>query len=146
MVSPGSGHALDLIWIVNFLATVFGSFFLLRKALGGVRTDLADAACIDGFGFWRHCWHVMLPRARPALGLLALFIFIAAADDAMAPLIAAGRAPFASGFFALHLSARGVSAGAGSLGLLMAASLLLIAPLIAIFLSAARSLRKADPS
>ncbi len=125
---PGWRETLLPLWVINLLATVFVSILLLRQAFRGVPGDLEDAARIDGFGFWRVYWHVMLPLVRPVLGFLALFILIAALDDAMASRdisIAAG--------------------GAGRLGgadLLMAGCLLLVPPLVATFFFASRYFRK----
>jgi cellobiose transport system permease protein len=140
--APAPVHSLYPLWTVNFLATAFASFFLLRQVLRGP-SDLLDAAKIDGCGFWSLCRHVMLPLVRPALGILGLFVLVAALDDAMAPLIDASTPP-AAGFYALHLTAPGIRIGEGSLGLLMAASILVAPPLIAIFFFAARRFRKSE--
>lgn len=119
---PGWPETLLPLWAINLLATVFVSILLLRQAFRGIPGDLEDAARIDGFGFWRVYWHVMLPLVRPVLGFLALFILIAALDDAMA--------------------SRDISIAAGGAGLLMAGCLLLVPPLVATFFFASRYFRK----
>jgi multiple sugar transport system permease protein len=134
------------IWIVNLLATVVVTVFLLGRALQGIPMDLEDAARIDGCGFWGLCRHVMAPLVLPTLGFLGLFILIAACDDALAPAIEASTQPPASpGLYALQTSAVGARIGLGTLGLLMSASLLLIPAVVAIILFAMHYLRKAEP-
>jgi multiple sugar transport system permease protein len=138
----GWDHALYVLWIVNLLATVSVSVFLLRRALRRAPSDLEDAARIDGCGFWRVYWHVMLPLVRPALGFLGLFLLIAIPDDAMAPLIEAnGQGPH-SGLVVPDVSARGVTISPGGSGVLMACSLLLAPPVIATFFFARRYFQK----
>jgi multiple sugar transport system permease protein len=135
--TPYLYRALYPLWAVNLLGTMSAGVFVLRNALRAIPRDLEDAAKIDGCGFWRVCWHAMLPAVRPALGLLGLFFLVAALDDAMAPLIEqGGNGPYA--FYAFHLSAHGSSIDASSLGLLMACSLLVALGIIAIFLFARR--------
>lgn len=57
------------------LSTSFGTFWL-RAFFRGVPEDLVDAAAVDGAGPLRTLWHVLLPMARPALGTLAVLIFL----------------------------------------------------------------------
>jgi ABC-type glycerol-3-phosphate transport system permease component len=130
--APGQENTLYLLWVVNLLVTAFGSIFLLRRMLAGVPRDLADAARIDGCGYWQFYRHVTLPLARPALGLIGVLVLIAACDDALAPLVEAGGIA-SPALYALHVSARGIALGAGVMGLVMAGLLLLIPPVIAIF-------------
>ena len=146
-LSPDLHPALYPLWTVNLLATVVVSILLLRNALRCVPQDLEDAARIDGCGFRRACCQVILPVVLPALGFLALFIFITACDDAIAPAIeSSAETPASPGLYALHLSATGIRAGDGSLGLIMAASLLLTPLVVAMILFALRYFRKAEAS
>jgi ABC-type glycerol-3-phosphate transport system permease component len=137
--APGQDNTLYLLWSVNLLITAFGSAFLIRRMLAGVPRDLADAARIDGCGFWQVYRHVTVPLSRPALGLIGVLVLIAACDDALAPLIEAGGAP-SPALYALHVSTRGIAMGAGMLGLVMAGVLLLIPPVMAIFFAGGRRL------
>ncbi len=124
--------ALYPLWIVNLLATAVVSVCVIRRAFHNVPADTEDAARIDGCGFWRLCWHVTLPLVLPALGFLGIFLLVAAADDAMAPL---ARGPSSAQLSPFHLPA-------GSLGLLMAASLLPATAVIAVILVARRYFSK----
>ena len=84
--SLGWYNTLYPLWIGSFFAAAF-SVFLLRQFLRGVPRDLEDAARIDGCGFWRIYWHIMLPLVRPTLAVIGIFTFMAAWSDFMNPLI-----------------------------------------------------------
>ena len=47
--------------------------FLLRQYMLTIPDELIDAARIDGASEWRIYWQVILPLARPALAVLAIF-------------------------------------------------------------------------
>jgi sn-glycerol 3-phosphate transport system permease protein len=71
---------------IPFLATGFGAF-LLRQAFLQVPLDLQDAAKLDGYGHWRFMTRVAVPLARPAIGALAVFSFLAAWNQYLWPLL-----------------------------------------------------------
>jgi multiple sugar transport system permease protein len=119
------------IWIADFLATVFVIVCLLRRVLLGIPRDLEDAARIDGCGFWRVCWNIVLPMLGPVLAFGGILIFLASWDDAMAPSLP--DAPVGGGW--------GVGPGL-NFGVIMAGGLLLMTPVIATFFLAQRYLRK----
>jgi len=128
------------LWIGNFFASAF-SVFLLRQFLRGVPRDLEDAARIDGCGFWRIYWHIMLPLVRPTLAVIGIFTFMAAWNDFMGPLIYLSDErlyPLSLGLYALNVSTHGISTGAGSFGMMMAGSLLMTLPVIVTFFFAQR--------
>jgi len=70
--------------IVPFLALAFGTF-LLRQVFLTVPKDLREAAALDGVGHLRFLWEVAVPIARPAIGALALFSFLAAWNQYLWP-------------------------------------------------------------
>jgi multiple sugar transport system permease protein len=73
-----------------FVPSFFGNpffIFLLRQFFRTVPEDLAEAARIDGAGEWRIFWQVMLPLARPALAVVALFQFLGTWNDFFGPLL-----------------------------------------------------------
>lgn len=61
--------------------------FLFRQAFLALPTDLEDAARMDGCGWFRTYFWVMLPLVRPMLATVALFTFLATWNDFWAPLI-----------------------------------------------------------
>jgi len=69
---------LDSYWglIVPSVFSAFG-IFLLRQFYISLPDELEEAALIDGAGYWRIYWNVILPLSRPILAALAVFFFLA---------------------------------------------------------------------
>lgn len=61
--------------------------FLLRQTFAGVPQELDDAARMDGCREWGVFWHVMLPAAKPAFAVLAIFGFISVWNSFIWPLV-----------------------------------------------------------
>lgn len=57
------------------LSTSFGAFWM-RAFFADIPRDLRDAAAVDGCGPLRALWYVLLPLAIPALGTLAVLLFM----------------------------------------------------------------------
>ena len=81
-------------WYGTFLPLFVRSFFgnpfyvfLLRQFFRTIPEDLAEAARIDGAGEWRIFSRIMLPLAKPALAVVALFQFLGTWNDFFGPLL-----------------------------------------------------------
>ena len=111
----------------------FGSaffIFLLRQFLKTIPMDLEDAARIDGCGFLRIYWHVMLPLVSPTIAIIAIYTFMGTWNNFMGPLIYVNDErlfPLALGLFKFNLRS------GGDVGLMMAASLVMTLPVIGLF-------------
>src|SRR5205807_4191597 len=79
-------NTLKPLWVMSFFASAF-SVFLMRQFLKGIPRDLEDAARLDGCGFLRIYWHIMLPLVKPTLAAIAIFTFLATWNEFMMPLI-----------------------------------------------------------
>lgn len=77
-----SYQALILPWAF----TAFGTF-LLRQFFLTVPAELVDSARVDGAGPFSILFRIMLPLARPALAVLAMFTFIGYWGSFLWPLI-----------------------------------------------------------
>jgi multiple sugar transport system permease protein len=81
-------------WINTYhgiiLPVSFGSFgtFLLRQFFLGIPKDLDEAAMMDGASRLRILVTIIIPLAMPAIGLLALFVFMGQWNSFLWPLIA----------------------------------------------------------
>ena len=62
--------------IVPSIFNAFG-IFLLRQFYLGVPPEIEEAAIVDGAGYWRIYWSVILPLSRPILSALAILFFLA---------------------------------------------------------------------
>ena len=121
--------------ILPFTISVFG-VFMLRQFFMTVPDDLVDAARIDGMSEIGIVWRVMLPTAIPAVTAFGIFSVVAHWNDYFWPLIAVGKKelytpPLGVAFFRLN-------DGGTDYGVLMAASTIVILPLVAAFLLAQR--------
>ncbi len=127
--SLGWYNTLYPLWVGSFFAGAF-NVFLFRQFLRGIPRDLEDAAKIDGCGFWRVYWYVMLPLVKPTLAAIAIFTFMGAWNDFMGPLIYITDQrlyPLSLGLYAFNVEA------GGSMSMMMAGSLLMTVPVIVIF-------------
>ncbi|PYK58428.1 MAG: hypothetical protein DME43_11545, partial [Verrucomicrobia bacterium] len=139
MQKLGWYNTLKPLWVMSFFGSAF-SIFLLRQFLKGIPRDLEDAARLDGCGFLRIYWHIMLPLVRPTLLVIAIFTFLATWNDFMGPLIYLADQrlyPLSFGLYAFQIQSLQPGTSAG-IGMLMAGSLLMMLPVIAIFFFAQR--------
>jgi multiple sugar transport system permease protein len=81
-------------WINSFKPLIIPAFFgvpfyifLLRQFYLTIPRELEDAARIDGAGYFRIWWTIMLPLSKPALATVMVFTFVAAYNDFFGPLI-----------------------------------------------------------
>lgn len=61
--------------------------FLMRQFLLQIPKDLSDAARIDGANEFQIFWQIILPQTLPALGAIAIFAGVQAWNDFLGPLI-----------------------------------------------------------
>jgi ABC-type glycerol-3-phosphate transport system permease component len=72
--------------VPTYLGSAF-YIFLLRQFYMTISPELDDAARIDGCGWLGIFWRVILPLARPALGVVAIFTFTGNWNNFFGPLI-----------------------------------------------------------
>jgi ABC-type glycerol-3-phosphate transport system permease component len=137
-------NALD--WVNTFLPLVvpafFGSpfyIFLLRQFFLTLPPELEDAARVDGAHTLQILWHVILPLSRPAMATVAIFTFQATWNDFLPPLIylhdqSLYTVSLGLNFFRSSYDVRW--------NYLMAASLVTMLPVIALFFLAQRQFIK----
>jgi len=122
------------LWVPSLFGSAF-FIFLLRQFMMTIPRDLEDAAKIDGCGFWGIYRRVMLPLIKPALAVVAIFQFMGSWNDFMGPLIYLGNEglyPLSMGLFQFRQEY------GGEWGMMMAASLLMTLPVVALFFAAQR--------
>lgn len=121
--------------IVPFAASAFGTF-LLRQSFLAIPQELTDAARIDGASHLQTLMHVMLPLARPALVTFALLSFTWRWNDYFWPLIVTNSVHMRTVPVGLVLMR--ASEGGVQWHLVMAATVMAIAPVMLVFLVAQR--------
>lgn len=118
------------LWVPAFFASAF-SIFLLRQFYRTIPMELSEAAKIDGASEMRIFMDVIVPLSRPALVVVALFTFMGSWNDFMGPLIyLVDQHTFT---LSLGLDAYRTQHGGTDWNLLMAASILVIAPVTLVF-------------
>ena len=125
------------LWVPAWFGGAF-SIFLLRQFFMGIPKDLDEAARIDGMNHWSIFWRVIVPLSKPALAVVALFHFIAVWNDFLAPMLFLTKTEQFT--LALGLQMYQSKAGLTPWNLLMAASTLVVLPVIVLFVLAQRSL------
>ena len=114
--------------------------FLLRQFFLGLPKDLLDAARIDGCTELEILWHVVVPLARPALAMVALFQFQGSWNDFMGPMLyLTDKSQFT---LAVGLQAFQSQHGGTPFHILMAASMMFSMPLVILYLLARKSFMK----
>lgn len=118
------------LWVPAFFGSAF-NIFLLRQFFLTIPTELSDAARIDGCSEFGIYWRIVLPLAKPALAVVALFHFLYAWNDFLGPLIYLTRSETYT--MSLGLQQYQSQHGGSEWHLLMAASVLLVLPIVVLF-------------
>jgi multiple sugar transport system permease protein len=126
-------------WVDTFLPLIIPAWlgnplyiFLLRQYLLQIPRDLTDAARVDGAREWQVLWRVVLPLSKPALAVVAIFAGVFAWNDFLGPLLylqSEKNYTLAIGL-QFYRSQYDVQ-----FNLLMAASTLVVLPLVVLFLA-----------
>jgi multiple sugar transport system permease protein len=118
--------------VVPWIASVFG-IFLLRQFFLSLPNELFEAARIDGAGYGTQLSKIALPLAVPGLVTFAIFSFLGSWNALLWPIIVTSKTEMRT----LQVGLQSFIGEAGSnYGQLMAASLLVITPIIFGFLLA----------
>jgi multiple sugar transport system permease protein len=124
------------LWVPAWFGSAF-SIFLLRQFFLTIPTELSEAARIDGCSEWGIFTRIVLPLAKPALAVVALFAFMYHWNDFLAPVVYMQRPEQFT--LALGLHSFQSQNGGTPWHLLMAASVLVILPVILLFFLAQRT-------
>lgn len=130
-------------WIGTILPLVvppfFGgafSIFLLRQFFMTLPNDLSDAARLDGCSEFAIYWRIAMPLAKPALITVGLFAFVGSWNDFLGPLLYLNDERQYT--LAIGLQ-KFLSQHSAQWGKLMAASTVMILPIIVLFFFAQRA-------
>jgi len=124
------------LWVPAFFGGAF-NIFLLRQFFMTIPNELSEAARIDGCNEFAIFWRIILPLARPALSVVALFHFLFVWNDFLGPLIFLTRPETFT--MALGLQQYQSQHGGSESHLLMGASALLVLPIIVLFFFAQKT-------
>lgn len=126
-----------LDWINTFrplmIPALFGNtfyIFLLRQYFMTLPYELDEAALMDGAGYLRIWWSILMPLSKPVLATVAIFTFMGAWNDFTGPLIFLND----THKYTLSLGLAVFQQARGTYwGMLMAASTMMVMPIIVLF-------------
>jgi multiple sugar transport system permease protein len=124
------------LWVPAWFGGAF-NIFLLRQFYRTIPRELDEAARIDGLGHVGIFLRIILPLSKPALAVVALFHFIYVWNDFLGPLIFLTHRDQYT--LALGLQMYQSQAGLTPWNLLMAASAMVIAPILILFMLTQRT-------
>ena len=114
--------------------TAFG-VFLMRQFYMSIPTELCEAARIDGMNKYQIWARIMLPLSKPALSTLTIFTFVTTWNDFLGPMIYLTKTELKTVQIGLRMF---ISQYSAEYGLIMAASVVALIPVLIVFLSLQR--------
>jgi multiple sugar transport system permease protein len=121
--------------VPGLFGTAFGTY-LMRQFFRTLPMDLEEAAILDGCSPWQIYWRILLPHTTPAIMVLAVLTWINVWNDFLWPLVMIQRNSIATLTLGLvRMQGQYVSRWP----VLMAASMLILLPLVLIYAVAQRA-------
>jgi multiple sugar transport system permease protein len=121
--------------VPGLFGTAFGTY-LMRQFFRTVPVELEEAAILDGCSPWQIYWRILLPHAKPAVMVLAVLTWVNVWNDFLWPLLMLQRKSIATLTLGL---VRMQGEYVARWPLLMAASMLILAPLVVVCAVAQRA-------
>lgn len=117
--------AMPSLVLYSIWAGTGGTMIIFVAALTGVRTDLYEAAELDGAGVWRRVWHVTFPQIRGIILVLLLLQVIGTLQVFTEPYLFTDGGPVNSTVTVMLLIYRYAFTGGGDFGAATALSVIL---------------------
>lgn len=106
--------------------------FMMRQFYQGIPDELCEAARIDGMNEYKIWYKIMLPLSKPALSTLTIFTFVGTWNDFLGPMIYLKTEAKKTLQIGLRMF---ISQYSSEYGLIMAASVLSLIPVLVVFLT-----------
>jgi len=121
--------------VPGLFGSAFGTF-LMRQFFQTIPAELEEAAILDGCTPWQIYWRILLPHARPAVMVLAVLTWVNVWNDFLWPLLMIQRSSIATLTLGL---VRMQGEYVARWPVLMAASILILLPLLLVYVVAQRA-------
>jgi len=118
--------------IIPSAVTVFG-IFLFRQSILQVPDELLQAARIDGCSEFRIYWDIVMPISRPMIGAFCLMAFMGSWNNFLWPQILMHHDYYFTLPIALNQFNGMYSTAEGSMGILLAGTMLSVLPVMVLF-------------
>ncbi|MGB5048780.1 MAG: carbohydrate ABC transporter permease, partial [Caldilineaceae bacterium] len=127
-------NTLKPLWVPAWFGGGAFAIFLMRQFFLSLPRDLDEAALIDGAGYFRIFWSILLPLCKPILATLGIITLIGSWSDFIGPLIYLNSPSKFTVSVGLQFFNNSPEVGGEPLQhLLMAACMLSMIPTIALF-------------
>ncbi len=127
-------NTLKPLWVPAWFGGGGFAIFLMRQFILSLPRDLDEAALIDGAGYFRIFWSILLPLCKPIMATLGIITLIGSWSDFIGPLIYLNTPTKFTVSIGLQFFNNSPEVGGESLRhLLMAACILSMIPTIALF-------------
>lgn len=124
------------LWVPAWFGSAF-NIFLLRQFFMTIPDELSESAHLDGCSEWGIFSRIILPLSRPALAVVSLFTFMGVWNDFLGPLVYLQYPQQYT--LALGLQNFQSQQGGTEWNILMAASVLVLLPVIVLFFLAQKT-------
>ncbi len=132
-------ETLNPLWIPNWFGGGAFFIFLFRQFFLSLPRELDEAALIDGASYGRIFWSILMPLSKPVVATVAVISLIAGWNDFVNPLIYVHTPDkFTLAVGLNYFRTLPEMAGTPTQHLLMAASVMVIVPVLIVFFSAQR--------
>jgi multiple sugar transport system permease protein len=121
--------------VPGLFGSAFGTY-LMRQFFQTIPAELEEAAILDGCSPWQIYWRILLPHARPAVMVLAVLTWFNVWNDFLWPLLMIQRSSIATLTLGL---VRMQGEYVARWPVLMAASMLILLPLLLVYAVAQRA-------
>ena len=125
-----------LALIIPFTSIIF-YMYILKGFFDSIPDSLYQAARVDGCSNWKYLWRVMVPIAKPSLVTIILLNAIASWNSLLWPMLAVVDKELRTLPFGLYAF---VSEGGAKTELMMAASTMIVIPMIILFIFARKQI------
>lgn len=125
-----------LALIIPFTSSIF-YMYILKGFFDSIPDSLYQAARVDGCSNWKYLWRVMVPIAKPSLVTIILLNAIASWNSFLWPMLAVVDKELRTLPFGLYAF---VSEGGAKTELMMAASTMIVIPMIILFIFARKQI------
>jgi multiple sugar transport system permease protein len=121
--------------VPGLFGSAFGTY-LMRQFFRTMPDELEEAAILDGCSPWQIYWRILLPHAKPAMMVLAVLTWVNVWNDFLWPLLMIQRSSIATLTLGL---VRMQGEYTARWPVLMAASILILLPLLVVYAVAQRA-------
>lgn len=129
----GLSHSLWGVILIRILGLNVPNIFIGIGYLYSISKEIDDAAKIDGCGFFRIYWNIILPLLKPLIATIGLLTFRMAWNGYMLPMVFTLSRPDQVPLIVGIVNLRSTGAAASSYNLMIAGATIAMVPMLAVY-------------